>query len=425
MRRLRTPALLALALLAVLPGALRAQGARDCTTLGQVTYVHEVLHDLYYWYRDVPDLNPALFSSPEAYLEAARFRPLDNTFSYIGNQAVEQAFYSDSQFIGFGFANKLVADDDLRVVQVFGGSPAEEAGMARGDRILEIDGRTIADLSAAGLLGGAFGPSEIGRSSELRLRDVSGRETRVTLVKRLVTIPTVSLTRTYDVDGRRVGYIFFRNFVEPSVPALDAAFAELRAAGATDLVLDLRYNGGGLVSVAQHLAALIGGSRTTGQVLLQYVHNDRNSFRNRTVLFDSPPGALDLPRLVVITTRGSASASELVINSLRPYIPVTIVGDRTYGKPVGQYGLSFCDKVLYPVAFSVRNGRNEGDYFEGLPVDCAAADDIDRPLGDPAEGSLAEALAYVRDGRCSAAGKARRSGPRPAGTAWQVLIGAH
>ena len=85
----------------------------------------------------------------------------------------------------------------------------------------------------------------------------------------------------------------------------------------------------------------------------------------------------------MITTRGSASASELVINSLRPFMPVTIIGDTTYGKPVGQYGLRFCDKVLYPVAFSIKNANLEGDFFDGLPVDCAAGDDYTHQLGDP------------------------------------------
>jgi carboxyl-terminal processing protease len=418
--------LTALAVLSGAPAPLRAQ-ARDCSTLGQVTFVRDVLRDLYFWYREVPDLNPALFASPEAYLDAARFRPLDTSFSFITTQAEQTALFSDSQFVGYGFGNKLLAADDLRVSQVYPDSPALDVGMARGDRILEINGRTIGDLFAAGLLGGAFGPAEVGHPTEMLLRDTSGRERRVAVQKRVVTIPTVSNTRVYDVDGRRVGYIFFRNFVEPSIPALDAAFAEVKAAGATDLVLDLRYNGGGLISVAQHLAALIGGARTDGQLLLQYVHNDRNTFRNRSLLFEPRAGALDLPRLVVITTRSSASASELIVNSLRPFMPVTVVGDRTFGKPVGQYSLNFCEKVFVATSFTVRNALNEGDYFDGLPADCPAGDDLDHMLGDPEEASLAEALGYVRTGQCTGGARkaSRDAGRRPLGSAWQVLVGAH
>ena len=167
-------------------------------------------------------------------------------------------------------------------------------------------------------------------------------------------------------------------------------------------MLDLRYNGGGLVDVAVHLASLIGGARTNGQVMLNYVHNDKiGPILNKTTRFSNPQQALNLQRLVVITTRGSASASELVINSLRPFIPVTIVGDNTYGKPVGQYGLRFCEKVLYPVAFSIKNANLEGDFFDGLAVDCAAGDDYTKQLGDPAEASFAEALTFIRTGACS------------------------
>ena len=103
----------------------------------------------------------------------------------------------------------------------------------------------------------------------------------------------------------------------------------------------------------------------------------------------------------MIATRGSASASEAIINGLRPYMDVKVVGDTTYGKPVGQYGFDFCEKVLYPVAFLVTNARGEADYFNGIPADCAAADDVDHALASPQEASLAEALYVVRNGRCS------------------------
>ena len=179
-----------------------------------------------------------------------------------------------------------------------------------------------------------------------------------------------------EVDGRRVGYIFFSNFVQPSIAALNEAFAALKTAGANELVLDLRYNGGGLVDVAVHLASLIGGARTNGQVMLNYVHNDKiGPIYNKTTRFANPENALNLERLFVITTRSSASASELVINSLRPFMPVIFIGDTSYGKPVGQYGLRFCDKILYPVAFSIKNANLEGDYFDGIALDCQAADD--------------------------------------------------
>jgi C-terminal processing protease CtpA/Prc len=242
----------------------------------------------------------------------------------------------------------------------------------------------------------------------------------------------VSLTQVVEVDGRRVGYLFFRNFVRPSVDALNEAFAALKAAGATELVLDVRYNGGGLVDVAVHLASLIGGTRTNGQVLLNWIHNDRvgPSLNKVTRFNDAPEQALNLQRLVVITTRSSASASELIINSLRPYMPVAVIGDSTYGKPVGQYGFTFCDKVLAAVAFSLKNANHEGDFFDGIAPTCAAADDATHQLGDPAEGSYAEALTWLRTGACSprAEGTARAMRARvdvmPRAVGWDALINA-
>jgi carboxyl-terminal processing protease len=413
------------------PWVASAQGQpANCSTTSQNLWVRDTLNTYYYWYQFLPtNLNPASFNSPEAYLEAVRYRPIDNSYSYITSAAANDAFYSDSQFIGFGFGQQML-NNELRILQVYDASPALEAGLERGDKITHINGASVASLVANGTIGSAFGASEIGVTSEIIFEKRSGERRQARMVKRLVTIPTVSLTRVVEVDGRRVGYLFFRNFVRPSEAALNDAFAALRAAGATELVLDLRYNGGGLVDIAVHLSSLIGGSRTAGQVLLNYVHNDKiGPTFNKTTRFTNPEQALNLSRLVVITTRGSASASELVINSLRPYMPVVVIGDTTYGKPVGQYGITFCDKVLAPVSFSIKNVNNEGDYFSGIAPTCAAADDITHQLGDSAEASFAEALVFIRTGACSpradAASRALRladTGPRAIG--WQALVNA-
>jgi C-terminal processing protease CtpA/Prc len=132
------------------------------------------------------------------------------------------------------------------------------------------------------------------------------------------------------------------------------------------------------------------------------VFNDKHQEMNQSYKMSNPPQALGLDRLVVITTDGSASASEMIINGLRPFIPVTVVGSTTYGKPVGQLTSNFCDKVLFPVAFKSVNVRGEGEYFNGIPADCPAPDDLDHALGDGAEASLATALQFLRTGRCSA-----------------------
>ncbi len=384
--------------------ALAQTPPANCSTTSQNSWVRDQLNTYYYWYQHLPaSVNPASFNSPEAYLEAVRYRPIDNAYSYITTAAANDAFYSDSQFIGYGFGQQTTTAE-IRVLQVYADSPALEAGLQRGDRITRVNGQDVAAMVTNGTIGSAFGATEIGVASEITFVKPSGEQRSARMVKRLVTIPTVSLTQVVDVNGRKVGYLFFRNFVRPSTAALDEAFAALKTAGATELVLDLRYNGGGLVDVAVHLASLIGGARVSGQVMINWVHNDRiGPLANRVTRFpDTPAQTLNLQRLVVIATRSSASASELIINSLRPYMPVAVIGDATYGKPVGQYSLNFCDKVLVPVAFSLKNVNHEGDFFNGIPADCSASDDITRQLGDPAEASYAEALTFIRTGACSA-----------------------
>jgi carboxyl-terminal processing protease len=429
MSRTALACLAALIVTGAAPAPARAQGSpASCSTSGKNLYVRDVMSDIYLWYREIPTVNPTAYASPEAYLEAIRYRLFDSTFSYITSRAASEAFYSESQFIGFGLSTSI-ADLEMRVTQVFPESPASEAGLSRGDRIVEIGGREVAALISSGEIGDAFGPSEIGVETDIAFTS-QGSTRREHMIKRLVTIPTVSLTRVYNLSGRRIGYIFFRNFVEPSYEALDRAFADLSTAGVDELVLDLRYNGGGLVNVAQHLASYIGGVRTEGQVFAEYFHNDKNTFRNRIIRFENKPQRLTLERLIVVTTQASASASELVINALRPFMPVVVIGGTTYGKPVGQYATPFCDKLLAPVSFALRNADGKGDFFDGFPPDCTAPDDADHQLGDPDEGSLKEALTFATTSACSPrpftldqkSGLKRRS-LRALG--WQSLVNAY
>lgn len=417
--------------LVLAPSIAHAQNPpASCSTTSQNLWVRDQLNTFYYWYQHIPaNVNPASFNSPEAYLEAVRYRPVDNVYSYIQTAAASDAFYSDSQAIKYGFTNQTSANDIL-VLQVWPDSGAADAGLERGDRIVQINGTSVGSHVANGTLSAAFGPDVVGQQASIVFDKPSGERKSATMTKRLATIPTVSVTRLFEVEGRRVGYVMFNNFVQPSTAALNEAFAALKTAGATELVLDLRYNGGGLVDVALHLASLIGGARTSGQAAFNYVHNDKiGSLYNKTTRFTNPDNALNVQRVAVIATRSTASASELVINALRAFIPVAVIGDVTYGKPVGSYGLRFCEKILFPISFSIKNANLEGDYFDGIPADCPAADDASHQLGDANEGSLAEALTYIRTGACtprtaeqSRALRLRAPMPRLAG--WDSLINA-
>ena len=406
------------------PRAAAAQTI-NCDATGKVLHTRDVMDRFYLWYDRMPAVDAARFDSPEAFLEAVRYRPIDNSFSWITSRESYEALFRNSQTVGIGIS-AVVQGGELRVRQVFPGSAGADAGLSRGDRIVEINGHAVATLIASGQIDSALGD---GIEVEIAFITIAGTRRTAHIVKGPYTIPTLSHTRVYTAGGRRVGYIFFRNFVEPSLEALDAAFATLGAERIDDLVLDLRYNGGGLVSVAQHLASYVGGVRTEGQIFGEYFHNDKQAALNRILRFEKKPAVAPFDRLIVITTRASASASELVINALRPFMPVIVIGDRTYGKPVGQGVFTFCDKALAPVAFVLRNANGEGDFFEGFAPTCAAADDLNFQIGDPNEASLKEALVFAGTGACS---------PRPAGAqqtadrvrperaeGWQSVVNAY
>jgi hypothetical protein len=127
---------------------------------------------------------------------------------------------------------------------------------------------------------------------------------------------------------------------------------------------------------------------------------DRAAANNSTEFFALLGNSLSLSRLVVIASSGTASASELVTNGMIPHVDVAIVGENTFGKPVGQIGLEFCDKILRPTSFKIANADGFGDYFDGLPVDCPAIDDLSVAVGDDLDPRMVAAMTYLDTGAC-------------------------
>lgn len=412
-------AMAATALLAACGGSSGGDGAQstDCGVAAQNEFVYETMQDLYLWSDELPMVAPAEFESPEALLAALRV-PQDR-FSFINTTAADDAFFRAGQFVGLGVRTDQPTPDELRVVEVFEGGPADMAGLDRGDRILTVNGRPIEEVLADGGFTAALGPAEIGVEVDLSWRTPAGAERAGTATKAVVTIPPVAVADILDTAAGPVGYLFFRSFVETAAGPLEDAFAAFRDAGLSQVVIDLRYNSGGLLSIAQFFADLAGGAGAVGQPIYTLEYNAANSGRNRTATFRNRAASLNPARLIFITTRTTASASEMAINALEPFYDVVLIGERTFGKPVGQDAVTFCDKTLRAITFRTVNALGAGDYFDGLPVDCPAADDLDTPLGDPAEASLAEALHYAETGACSApaadapALRAKPTGPGP------------
>ncbi len=188
---------------------------------------------------------------------------------------------------------------------------------------------------------------------------------------------------------------------------LKPAFAEFQQAKITDLVLDLRYNGGGRIDVAEYIATNLIGTRGTDRVFAQDSYNptiqsaidaDPEILASTTRSFAAPEFPLDLNRLVVIASGRTASASELLINGLRPFMDVLIVGENTYGKPVGSRPFRYGGYAISPIILKIVNDNGEGEYYEGFEPDALVADDLSRNFGDPGEARLREALYYIRTG---------------------------
>lgn len=354
------------------------------------------------------------FGSVDALLDELRYRPsfFDRGFTYYATVEEVEQFFSAGEFYGFGFSVGIEPTGVWRMIDVYGGSPADDAGLTRGVTILAVDGVPTSSLNVNAE--STFGPSEIGVERTLDVELLDGTPLTVTLTKRVVDLDPVppDRVRVFEVAGRMVGYIFFRTFIENADDLLRSAMTELESqaqalvgTGIDDLVIDFRYNGGGLVGTAEVLGSLMAGParQDNNTLFFRYEYNDwvtanygdADDFR----YFQTEPAALDgLESVYYITDAGTASASELTISGMSPYMSRSVtVGDATYGKPVGQWGLQYCNDsmLLFLVTFRTVNVLDEGDYYTGIEANCAVADDWDHLLGDPAEGRLDAVLSDV------------------------------
>lgn len=381
----------------------------SCSNDGQKQFIVDAMREWYFWNHLLPaDVDISQFASPDDILDyLTTFSPDDGTgqpidrFSHINSAQADQAFFGEGRFEGFGFSSRFVAADDLRLTRVFLDSPAYRAGLRRGQRILELDGRTIAEIEAAEGVGAVFALPTL----EFTMRETDNSEFTVSIAKDIVTIDPVPQNRIIDAGGgRNVGYIELASFISTANIQMDSAFAQFNAAGVNEVIIDLRYNGGGLFSTAVLLGDFFGGDVAENLIFSKTVFNElRATANNTTTFFARLLNSVSLSRLVVIATGNTASASELVINGMDPHVEVTIVGANTFGKPVGQVGLEFCDQILRPTAFQTMNANDFGDYFDGLPVDCPAADDLNVAVGADTDPNMVAALGFLATGSCPVA----------------------
>jgi carboxyl-terminal processing protease len=418
--------------------------------------------EAYYWYDGIPsyaDFKPRTYSGTndlealgkevnaisQLKINLATGKPYEYSPSSPGE--AKYSFIDEGQTStelggaqsNFGFAPLYNDINDLRIKYVYGGSAAELAGVKRGQRILSINGRTNLAYDASS--GGAnvqFVVNAYAYSNAITM--VLQRADFSTFTVNLTTAAyTTNPVITYKVlnaaNGRKVGYFVFNTFTSPSnaTAKLDEAFNYFTNNGVTDLVVDLRYNGGGYVSTAEYLCNLIAPASKNNTVMYSTYFNDiltngkakilanqvrrdptTNQVYNYTQ-FDysvagnavnfSKKGSLNsLGTVFFIVGGGTASASELVINNLRPVVNVKLIGTNTYGKPVGFFDIKINKYEMYIPEFETKNSLTQGGYYTGMKPGSAEYpgkedyDDVTREFGDPNETLLKYALNYVNNG---------------------------
>ena len=398
----------------------------SCSLRARQDWAGAQLREWYLFPETLPaSFDPSPYNSVEAYVDAltasARALRRDRFFTYVTSIAQDEAFFSSGSSAGFGI--RLSTDQAARrvfVMEAFEGTPAIQARIDRGTEILAIGAdanslRNVSDIIAAEGSAGvtsALGPPTAGITRILRVADPDGSTRTIPIGKADYSISPVSSrygARIIEDGGRRVGYVNLRTFISSADPALRSAFADFRANGITEIIVDFRYNGGGLVSIAELMGDLLGGNRATSDVFGHTAFRPEKAANNRTRTFQPTPQSVAPTRIAFIGTGGSASASELVINAFIPYLRANaaLIGTNTYGKPVGQIAIdrSACDDRLRVVAFATQNAARQGDYYDGLAAkmeaSCQAGDDLTRQMGDPQEGSTRQALDFLAGRPCT------------------------
>jgi carboxyl-terminal processing protease len=400
-------------------------------------------NDLYLWYDEIVDQDPALYST------AAYFNLLKTTATTPSGRGKDQFHFTmpTSQWEalsqsgvspGYGATWTIIASAPPRQIVVAYTDPGTPATnlvppLSRGATVLEVDGVDAVNGSDANAINAGLFPAQTGESHAFEVMDQGAATSRtITLTSAAITSTPVQNVQAIPVGGANVGYILFNDHLANAEQELITAVNQLKTAGIADLVLDIRYNGGGYLAIASELAYMIAGdARTNGATFEATVFNAKHPttdpvtgdplgpypFQSKTV-FSNPSGAqlptLDLPRVFVLTGPNTCSASESIINSLEGIdVEVIQIGSTTCGKPYGFYPQDNCGTTYFSIEFKGENAKGFSDYPDGfsppntinnpgylLPSGCSVGDDYTHALGDPAERRLAAALAYRQTATC-------------------------
>lgn len=401
------------------PGENQADSKEDLLKDSVYLYTYYV----YLWQESLPDqFATRSYASPEDVLEALKKYAKDPSgkaydhYSFLDRQGAVSDEIEAGRSGSFGFDVRYHNETDLYIKRVYAGSPAGKAGMERGWKVEAINGKTNLDATTLESDNFAFLTDALEAGSiDLKLRQTDGTVVEKHLNRTEFRIEPILYNHVYVRNGKKVGYFVFDSFIATEDASgqdtyvkqkLDAVFQDFAGQGVEEVIVDLRYNGGGAVATAEYLSNLLVPGSANNQPMYSYVFNDwlkEDGFDEifAPVNFEKK-NTLSPSRVYFLVTEGTASASELLINNLRPYVDVKLIGENhTYGKPVGFFPIAIFDADLYAVSFKTQNAESESDYFSGMQVDKNISEDVRKNWGDEAEAMLAQALQYAGTGQFS------------------------
>jgi C-terminal processing protease CtpA/Prc len=361
--------------------------------------------DIYLWYNQIPStFNARAHSDPDAIMTALRQYSIEPGFSGPVDKwsfaAKQQEWDNVSSGIAGDFGLGVFFNDanDLRVKSVERASPAGKAGVRRGWQIVKINNNTnVSTGNIDFIVTSVFNST----NTTFTFKKPDGSTVDMSLTAASYQEHPVYFDSVYNTTAGKLGYLVFNSFLGDTTEIyneFNRVFTKFAQAGVNELAIDLRYNGGGYVSVQEKLANYVVNSSANGNLMMKQQFNDKYAQFNESTNF-SKLGSLNPTRIFFIVSPSTASASELLINNVKPYMNVLILGrDKTYGKPVGFFPIPVGDWYIFPVSFRTVNKNGEGSYFGGFPLDHKVADGLDKDWGSVQENSLASILKYLNVG---------------------------
>lgn len=421
------------------------------TAMHEKMWLRSWTNDTYLWYSEVDDNNPSPFSVADYFSQLKTDeRSVSGSFkdNFHFSQSTEDYNQRTQSGVssGYGISWEFVSSSSPRrliVRYTEPSSPAAFAGVSRGYELKTIDGidfvnaATQADVDK---INEALFPSDPGQTFDFIFSDDAGKALLATkLTSANIELQPVQNVTVINTAAGKMGYMQFNSFIRTAQDGLIDGFQQFVDQGVTELVIDLRYNGGGLLAMASQVAYMVAGSaQTNNQTFETLQFNDKhpnvdpvtgstlqptpfytkeiNWTTNQFTNNDLP--SISLTRVFILATDNTCSASEAVINGLRGVdVEVVLIGATTCGKPYGFYPTDNCSTTYFTIQFQGVNAKGFGQYSEGFkpattPVfddqlpGCKLADDFTQALGNTDESLLAAAVNYAETGICPIQNKA-------------------